>query len=63
MYTMMAKIYVNLQIEKPTFKKFKQAKKLREFQLEKDITNTEFLEDMLEKEFKKSDGKVIKKTI
>lgn len=57
----MVKSYLQLKIEKPTFRKFKQAKKLKEFQLERDITNTDLMEHLLEKEFKKSDGLTIGK--
>ena len=52
----MAKIYRDLKIEEATFKKFHKAKNLKEFKLEDSITISDFLDHMLESEFKKYDG-------
>jgi len=51
--------YKDLKILEGTFKKFKQAKRLREFNMDCDLTMSEFLEIILEREFKKYDGKTI----
>ncbi len=57
----MGKTYITLKIELETLKKFKQAKRLREFNMDEGLTITEFLEIILESEFKKYDDKIIKK--
>ena len=57
----MGKSYVTLKIEEDTYKKFKQAKRLREFSMDEGLTITEFFETMLESEFRKHDGKTIQK--
>ena len=57
----MSKQFITLKIEQETLKKFKQAKRLREFQMDEDLTITEFLEIILEREFKRYDNKVIKR--
>ena len=41
----------SLKIKKKTHKKFKQAKRLKEFQLDESITTSQFLEHLLEKIF------------
>ena len=51
--------YKDLKILEDTLKKFKQAKRLREFNMDDDLTMSEFLEVMLEREFKLYDGKII----
>ncbi len=51
--------YKDLKILEETTKKFKQAKRLREFNMNEDLTMSEFLEIILEREFKLYDGKVI----
>ena len=56
----MGKNFITLKIEQETLKKFKQAKRLREFNMDNDITISEFLEEMLEDEFRKYDNKTIK---
>ena len=53
--------YRDLKILEETKEKFKQAKRLREFQMNEDLTISEFLEIMLENEFKRYDDKMIKK--
>ncbi len=55
------KTYKDLRIEEETFKKFKQAKRLREFKMDESLTMSEFLEIMLEKEFKRYDKVTIEK--
>ena len=55
------KEYGNLKVLLETLKKFKQAKRLREFKMDEDITISEFIEIMLEKEFRKYDGKTIER--
>ncbi len=57
----MSKQYITLKIEVETLEKFKQAKRLREFKMNEDLTITEFIEIMLEKEFRKYDGKTIER--
>ena len=57
----MGKQFITLKIELETLKKFKQAKRLREFQMDEDLTISEFLEIMLENEFRKYDNKIIKR--
>ena len=57
----MGKNFITLKIELETLKKFKQAKRLREFQMDEDLTISEFLEIMLENEFKRYDDKTIKR--
>ena len=54
-------IYKDLKILEETKEKFKQAKRLREFQMNEDLTISEFLEIMLENEFKRYDDKRIRK--
>ena len=51
--------YKDLKILEETLKKFKQAKRLREFTMDEDLTVSEFLEIMLENEFRKYDNKTI----
>ena len=53
------KKYGDLKILEEAFKKFKQAKRLREFKMNEDLTMSEFMEILLEREFKLYDGKVI----
>ena len=53
--------YKDLKILEKTLKEFKQAKRLRELNMDKDLTMSEFLEIILEKEFKLYDGRTIKK--
>ena len=55
----MSKIYRDLKVEEEVFKKFRKAKNLREFKIEESITISDFLEEMLESEFKKYDGLTI----
>ena len=55
------KKYGNLKVLLETLKKFKQAKRLREFNMDEGLTISEFLEVMLENEFKRYDDKVIKR--
>ena len=57
----MPKKFGIIKVEEDILKKFKQVKRLKEFQLEKDITHSEFLGDLLEKEYRTFDGKCIKK--
>ena len=57
----MDKAFITLKIKEETLKKFKQAKRLREFSMDEDLTISEFLEVMLEQEFRKHDGKTIQK--
>ena len=57
----MSKQFITLKIEQETLKKFKQAKRLREFTMDGDLTISEFLELMLENEFRKYDNKMIKR--
>lgn len=57
------KKFVSLKIEIETLEKFKQAKRLREIKEEGGFTMSEFLEIMLENEFRKYDGKTIKKLV
>ena len=57
----MAKKYKDLKIEENVFKNFKQAKRLKEFQLNCSLSVSEFLDHLLENEFKKFDDKIIKK--
>ena len=57
----MGKQYITLKIEEETLEKFKQAKRLREFNMNEDLTISEFLEIMLEGEFRKYDNKMIKR--
>ena len=60
--THMAKIYHDLKVEEATFKKFHKAKNLKEFKLEESVSNSAFLDHLLEAEFKKYDGlKIIPK--
>lgn len=54
--THMAKIYRDLKVEESTFKKFRKAKNLKEFKVEESVSNSAFLEHLLEPEFKKYDG-------
>ena len=54
--THMAKIYRDLKVEEATFKKFHKAKNLKEFKVEKSVSNSDFLDHILESEFKKYDG-------
>ena len=51
----MGKHFVTLKIKEETLKKFKQAKRLREFKMDEGLTISEFLEIILENEFKKYD--------
>ncbi len=53
--------YKDLKILEETLKKFKQAKRLREFNMDDDLTMSEFLEIILEREFKRYDGKTIER--
>ena len=53
--------YRDLKILCETKEKLKQAKRLREFKMNEDLTISEFLEIMLENEFKRYDDKIIKK--
>ena len=55
------KEYGNLKVLLETLKKFKQAKRLREFKMDESITISEFIEIMLESEFKRYDDKIIKR--
>ena len=57
----MGKNFVTLKIKEETLKKFKQAKRLREFKMDEGLTISEFLELMLEMEFRKYDGKTIER--
>ena len=57
----MGKNFITLKIKEETLKKFKQAKRLREFNMDEGLTISEFLEIMLEDEFRKYDDKTIKK--
>lgn len=57
----MGKSFVTLKIKEETLKKFRQAKRLREFKMNDGLTISEFLEIMLENEFKKYDDKIIKR--
>ena len=57
----MGKNFVTLKIKEETFKKFKQAKRLTEFNMDEGLANSEFLEIMLEKQFRKYDDKTIKR--
>jgi len=57
----MGKNFVTLKIKEEALKKFKQAKRLTEFNMDEGLTNSEFLEIMLEKQFRKYDDKVIKR--
>ena len=57
----MGKNFITLKIKEETLKKFKQAKRLREFKMDEGLTISEFLEIMLENEFKKYDGKIIER--
>ena len=57
----MGKNFTTLKIKEETSKKFKQAKRLREFTMDEGLTISEFLEIMLESEFKKYDGKMIER--
>jgi len=57
----MSKHFKTLKIEEETLEKFKQAKRLREFNMNEDLTITEFIEIMLENEFRKYDNKMIKR--
>ncbi len=57
----MSKQFITQKIEVETSKKFKQAKRLREFTMDEDLTMSEFLELMLENEFRKYDNKMIKR--
>ncbi len=57
----MGKNFITLKIKEETLKKFKQAKRLREFNMDEGLTISEFLEIMLENEFKKYDGKIIER--
>jgi len=54
-FTYMGKHFVTLKIKEETLKKFKQAKRLREFKMDEGLTISEFLEIILENEFKKYD--------
>jgi len=51
--------YKDLKIEEETLEKFHQAKRLREFKMNAKLTMSQFLELMLETEFRKYDGKII----
>jgi hypothetical protein len=52
---------MDLKIEEDVYKRFRQAKNLREFQLDDSMTVSEFLEEMLEQQFKKFDDlKILK---
>ena len=53
--------YKDLKIGEETVKKFKQAKRLREFKMDESLTISEFLELMLENEFKRYDDLTITK--
>lgn len=53
--------YKDLKILAETKEKLKQAKRLREFQMNEDLTISEFLEIILETEFKRYDDKMIKR--
>jgi len=57
----MGKNFITLKIKEETLKKFKQAKRLREFKIDEGLTISEFLEIMLENEFKKYDGITIER--
>jgi len=57
----MGKTYITLKIEEGTLKKFKQAKRLREFKMDESLTISEFIELMLENEFRKYDNQYITK--
>jgi len=57
----MGKNFVTLKIKEEALKKFKQAKRLTEFNMDEGLTNSEFLEIMLEKQFRKYDDKTIKR--
>lgn len=51
--------YKDIKIEEETIEKFYQAKRLREFKMNGKLTMSEFMEIILEAEFKRYDGKVI----
>ena len=57
----MGKNFITLKIKEEALKKFRQAKRLREFTMDEGLTNSEFLEIMLEGEFRKYDDKTIKR--
>ncbi len=57
----MGKNFETLKIKQETLKKFKQAKRLREFNMDEGLTISEFLEIILETEFKRYDNLTIKK--
>ena len=57
----MGRSFVTLKIKEEALKKFKQAKRLREFNMDEGLTISEFLEIILENEFKKYDDKTIKR--
>ena len=57
----MANNYKDLKILEKTHKKFFKAKNLKEFQIEDKINVSEFLEHLLEQEFKRYDGATIEK--
>ncbi len=55
----MRKSVVTLKIEEETHKKFKKLKNLKDFELDESMTFSDLLEIMLEREFKRYDGKRI----
>ncbi len=57
----MGKSFITLKIKEETLKKFQQAKRLREFNMDEGLTISEFLEIILEDEFRKYDNKIIKR--
>ena len=57
----MSKYFKTLKIEEETLEKFRQAKRLREFNMNDNLTISEFLEIILEGEFRKYDNKMIKR--
>lgn len=51
---------VQIKIDFETHKKLKKLKNLEEFNLERDITFSELIDNMMEKSFEKFDDKIIK---
>ena len=57
----MGNSFNTIKIKEDIYRKFKKAKNLKEFQLEKDISISEYLDHLLELGFKEFDNMTIKK--
>ena len=57
----MGKTFTTLKIDPETIKKFRQAKRLREFKMDESLTMSEFMELILEQEFRRYDGQTIER--